>query len=126
MKNMGTPMKIVLGLVAVLILIGLIWFVVGFNLWALLILIVGVIVVLVIFLMFLGLLKWLQKRKSDPFERELASNTGAVPGGVTEASSRARLDDLRQKFEQGIETFRANGNDLSSLPWYVIVGKPVS
>ncbi|MCH7601709.1 MAG: hypothetical protein IIB54_02970 [Planctomycetes bacterium] len=126
MKNMGTPMKIVLGLVAVLILIGLIWFMVGFNLWALLILIAGVIVVLVIFLMFLGLLKWLQKRKSDPFERELASNTGAVPGGVTEASSRARLDDLRQKFEQGIETFRANGKDLYSLPWYVIVGEPGS
>ena len=64
MKNMGTPMKIVLGLVVVLILIGLFWLMVGFNMWAMLFLIGGVVVVLIIFMMFLGFLKLLQKRKS--------------------------------------------------------------
>ncbi len=60
MKNMGTGMKIVLGLVAVLILIGLFVFMVGFSLWAMLVMIVGIVVVLIIFLMFLVFLKLLQ------------------------------------------------------------------
>ena len=35
--------------------------------------------------------------------RVVAGSAAAVPSGVSEASSRARLDELRQKFVQGVQ-----------------------
>lgn len=93
---------------------------------ALIVFLVGLVAVGGLMILYGLILKVLKKRKSKPFESALAGNTGAVPGSVSEAASRARLDDLRRKFEQGINTFKAHGKDLYSLPWYVIVGEPGS
>lgn len=90
------------------------------------ILAIGVAVVAIV----LGLYRWILKRrdkgKSKPLERKLAENTAATPTGVSDASQRARVDDLRKKFQEGVATFHEHGKDMYSLPWYLLVGEPGS
>ncbi len=66
------------------------------------------------------LLKMRQRGRSVPFARLLARGSATV----TDPARRARLDDLRRSFEEGVEKFRAAGKDLYSLPWYLMVGPP--
>lgn len=75
---------------------------------------------------FKGVLKMIDKGKAKPFERRLAENAGAAPMGVSDAARRARLDDLRRRFEEGVATFREHGKDIYALPWYLLVGEPGS
>lgn len=75
---------------------------------------------------FKGVLKMVDKGKAKPFERRLAENAGAAPMGVSDAARRARLDDLRRRFEEGVATFREHGKDIYALPWYLLVGEPGS
>ena len=75
---------------------------------------------------YVAILKRLKKRKSKPFEKDIKKSGGAVPAGVTGAADRARLDEMRKRFEKGIITFRENGKDIYGLPWYVIIGEPGS
>lgn len=93
---------------------------------ALIVFLVGLVAVGGLMILYGLILKVLKKRKAKPFESAIAGNTGAVPGSVSDAASRARLDDLRRKFEQGINTFKQHGKDIYSLPWYAIVGEPGS
>ena len=78
----------------------------------------------------MGLFGWLvqraRKRKAKPMEQSLKANSAATPQGVTEPGRRARLDDIRKNFEDGVEKFRAAGKNLYSLPWYALVGEPGS
>ena len=78
----------------------------------------------------MGGLYWLvqkyRQRKARPMERSLRDNLAATPQGVTEPARRARLDDLRKNFEDGVDKFKAAGKNLYSLPWYVLVGEPGS
>lgn len=77
-------------------------------------------------LLYRSFLKWRDRERVKPFERRLAENSGATPQGVTDATRRARLDDLRRKFEEGITTFKEHGKDLYAMPWYLLVGEPGS
>ncbi|MCZ6836334.1 MAG: hypothetical protein O7G85_11215 [Planctomycetota bacterium] len=122
LSELSGPVKFVLALVLVGVVVGL-CMLMGISGWTLLVLFLGLLGVLVLMLFFFAILKWRTKRKAAPFERDLAGNTGAVPSNISEASSRARLDDLRQKFLQGIETFKTHGKDIYSVPWYAIVGE---
>ena len=90
------------------------------------ILLVGVIAVVLLLTVFGLLVKWMKKRKAAPMERDIVGQAAGAPTGVSAASRRAALDDLRRNFETGIGTFRAAGKNLYSLPWYVIVGEPGS
>lgn len=46
----------------------------------------------------------------------------STAGGKSDPAETARRDDLRKKFEEGVETFRKAGKDLYSLPWVLLVG----
>ena len=72
------------------------------------------------------ILKKLDKGKSKPFEEKLSENTAASPSGVSDPNARAKLDDLRRKFEEGIQTFKDHGKNLYSMPWFALVGEPGS
>ncbi|MEM1185695.1 MAG: type VI secretion protein IcmF/TssM N-terminal domain-containing protein [Planctomycetota bacterium] len=72
------------------------------------------------------ILKRMDKGKSTPFLQRLRENSSAAPSAVNDPSARARLDDLRRKFEEGIQTFKDHGKDLYSVPWYALVGEPGS
>lgn len=70
--------------------------------------------------------KKLEKRKGKPFEQKIAESSAAAPQGVSDPGSRAKLDDLRKRFDEGIQVFKEHGKDLYTMPWYVIVGEPGS
>ncbi len=72
------------------------------------------------------LLKRMDKGRSTPFLQKLRENSSAAPSAVNDPAARARLDDLRRKFEEGIATFKDHGKDIYSVPWYVLVGEPGS
>jgi len=67
-----------------------------------------------------------QKQQNKQFGGELSQHSSATPRGVSDPGQRARLDDMRKKFQSGIEAYKSRGKDLYKLPWYVIVGEPGS
>lgn len=67
-------------------------------------------------------LKYKDKVKAGAFLKGVIERSRGGGGGATDPAAKAKLDDLRKKFEEGVETFKQNGKDLYSLPWYVLVG----
>lgn len=92
----------------------------------LMIVLIGLAVVALLLFVYRLVLKGMEKRKADPFAKNLSQNSAAAPQGISEPAKRARLDDLRKTFESGIEKFRAAGKNLYSTPWYLLVGEPGS
>jgi len=123
-KNLPTPFKIGLSVLAGGSILGAMLFLVPSRvLW---IIFVGLAVVALILLLYWRLLKWLKKRKAAPMEHGVIENASAAPQGISEAAHLARLDELRKKFEEGITKFQAAGKSLYNFPWYMIVGEPGS
>lgn len=69
---------------------------------------------------------WKRKKHAARMSGELQQHSSASPRAIADPGARARLDDLRKKFEQGVQEYRSRGKDLYTLPWYVIVGEPGS
>ncbi|MDX2117296.1 MAG: type VI secretion protein IcmF/TssM N-terminal domain-containing protein [Planctomycetota bacterium] len=88
----------------------------------LIVLVVGSVLVALIMAGYAWFLKFKDKGKSGSFMQRLKSAAGATPAAVADPAKRARLDDLRRKFEEGVEKFRSAGKDIYSLPWYLVVG----
>jgi hypothetical protein len=84
----------------------------------------GAALLLIILAAFKFLAKVRSKGKGVPFAKALTRLSS--PGAVADPAQKARLDDLRKRFEEGTEKFRANGKDIYSLPWYIIAGPPAS
>jgi len=85
----------------------------------------GIVAVALLLLAYGGLLKLLEKRKSGFMVSALGKhNSGS--GSISDAAQRAKLDDLRQTFEEGVRKFKNAGKDLYSLPWYPVIGEPGS
>ncbi|MHC4323387.1 MAG: type VI secretion protein IcmF/TssM N-terminal domain-containing protein [Planctomycetota bacterium] len=123
-KNLPTPFKIGLSVIAGGGILAMMLFLVPSRvLW---IIFIGLVVVALILLLYWRVLKWLKKRKAAPMENGVIENVSAAPQGVSEAAHLARLDDLRKKFEEGITKFQAAGKSLYNFPWYMIVGEPGS
>jgi hypothetical protein len=60
------------------------------------------------------------KSKGGKMASVLSRSSSA--GGKSDPGETARRDDLRKRFEEGVETFRKAGKDLYSLPWVLLVG----
>jgi hypothetical protein len=69
---------------------------------------------------------WTEKQHNQQFGGEIAQHTSATPRGLSDPGQRARLDDMRKKFQSGVDAYKSRGKDLYKLPWYVIVGEPGS
>jgi hypothetical protein len=69
---------------------------------------------------------WQRKKQAARMSGELQQHSSASPRAISDPGARARLDDLRKKFDQGVQEYRSRGKDLYTLPWYVIVGEPGS
>ncbi len=87
---------------------------------------IGIILVGLLVAVFYWLAQRFRRRKAKPMERGLRDNLATTPQGVSEPARRARLDDIRKNFEDGVEKFKSAGKNLYSLPWYVLVGEPGS
>src|SRR5581483_1824429 len=69
---------------------------------------------------------WIEKQHNQQFGGEISQHSSATPRGLSDPGQRARLDDLRKKFQTGVDAYKSRGKDLYKLPWYVIVGEPGS
>ncbi len=107
-------------------ILGAAYFIFGGNKMAMGIVAGGILLVALLLFLYRAILKMLDKRKASPLSQGIAGNAAAAPQGISEPARRARLDDLRRNFDQGVEKFRAAGKDLYSVPWYVLVGEPGS
>ena len=87
---------------------------------------IGFAVVVLLLLLYRYILKRLKIRKAAPMERGVINSASTAPQGISEAAHMARVDDLRKKFEDGIEKFRSAGKNLYDFPWYMIAGEPGS
>ena len=94
--------------------------------WISIVVIIGFAVVALIVALYARFLKRLRKRKAAPMEQGIMENASAAPQGVSEPAKMARLDDLRKRFESGIEKYRSAGKSLYDFPWYLVVGEPGS
>jgi hypothetical protein len=86
----------------------------------------GMILVAALVLAYQGLMKLRDAGKANPFTKLITGAAGGSPSGAIDPAMRARLDDLRKKFEDGVEKFKSAGKNLYAIPWYLLVGEPGS
>lgn len=123
MSNMKGPLRsalIVLGVVAILAVLTL----AGLPKGLMLVIAGGMLVVGLLILAWQFVIQLADRGKSGPFAKLIAGSAGG--GQIADPAMKARLDDLRKKFEEGIEKFRAAGKNLYAIPWYLLVGEPGS
>ncbi len=82
----------------------------------------GLVLAALLVFAFRGLMMLKDRAKAIPFGNLIKGAAGRSPAGVADPAKVARLDDLRKKFEEGVEKFKSAGKDLYSLPWYLLVG----
>jgi len=87
------------------------------------VLLIAVVLVTVLLLVYRAILKSGRKRKAARMEKSIAAHSAAAPAAASAPAARARLDDMRKSFEDGVAKFRAVGKNLYELPWYVMVGE---
>jgi hypothetical protein len=85
-----------------------------------LVVVIGIVVVALLIGLYILILKLKDKAKSGPFASLIAK--AGSRGGAADPAQKARMDDLRKKFEEGVNTFKSAGKDLYSLPWFLLVG----
>ena len=93
------------------------------NWWVFLI--VFAVVIAIVLGGFLIMVAWRRKKKSAQLGGQIQQHNSTARG-ISDPGQRARLDDMRKKFEQGVVEYRSRGKDLYTLPWYMIVGEPGS
>ncbi len=122
------PLRVYIGggVVAIAALLAFMKFFLHANWTTIGIIIGGILFVALLILGYVKFLGALSKGKANPLAQSIAGNAAASPQGISEPARRARLDDLRRNFEQGIDKFRAAGKNLYSVPWLVLVGEPGS
>ncbi len=97
-----------------------------FGRTGMLIMIVGVVALTLILGIYGWIVKKARRRKAAKFGSDMKGQSAATPQGVNQAGQIAMLDDMRKKFEEGVEKFKVAGKDIYDLPWYMIVGEPGS
>src|SRR5262245_14028311 len=55
---------------------------------------------------------WKEKQQNQQFGGELSQHSSATPRGLSDPGQRARLDDMRKKFQSGIDAYKSRGKDL--------------
>ena len=99
---------------------------IGFSPTVALIVAVGVLFVVVVLGLFAYVLKRRREARTAALGGELQQNTQVTPQAISDPARKARLQDLRKRFQQGLEKFNAVGKDLYKLPWYVVIGEPAA
>ncbi len=82
---------------------------------------IALVVAVLLVLGFRMFLTWRQKGRSAPFIGRLLGTTSGSPA-TADPAMRAKLDDLRKRFEEGIEKYKAAGKDVYAVPWVLMAG----
>jgi type VI protein secretion system component VasK len=120
---LSTPVKGALAIVFAVAIVAIVWCL-RRDTFAALIVCGGTVLVALVLLGYALVLQRLRHRRSSPMAQAILNNSGASPNSISQPGRRAALDDLRKKFQVGINKFSAAGKDLYSLPWYIVVGEP--
>jgi SAM-dependent methyltransferase len=83
----------------------------------------GVMGVGILLLLYAFALRQIQNRRAARFTESVQSQGAQSPSGLNKAEQIAKLDDLRRKFDEGVEVFRRAGKDFYSMPWYLLIGE---
>jgi hypothetical protein len=86
---------------------------------------IGLVLLVMAIAMFLFIRAALRKRKAQSMANELSQHSASAPAGVNDAAKRARLDDMRRTFGEGLTKF-GGADNIYKFPWYLIVGEPGS
>ena len=121
--NLPYPVRVLISALSVTTILGIAAMIDRSVLW---IVGIGLLVILLSLFLYLRIRKWRDKRRAAALGGQLAQNSATAPQGVSDPARRAKLDDLRQNFQKGVDKFRSAGKDLYSLPWYMVVGEPGS
>lgn len=121
--NLPTPVKALLAILTAGCVIGAAYMI---DPRAVGIVLIGLLVVAVLFGLYLLALHVVQRRRADGMGGQIEQHSTVAPRGISDPARRAKLDDLRQNFQKGLQRFRAAGKDIYSLPWYMVVGEPGS
>src|SRR5579859_434421 len=54
----------------------------------------------------------MEKQQNKQFGGEISQHSSATPRGLSDPGQRARLDDLRKKFQSGVDAYKSRGKDL--------------
>ena len=86
---------------------------------------IGLILLVIAIAAFFFIRALLRRRKAMSMANELTQHSSASPAGVNDAAKRARLDDMRRTFGEGLTKF-GGAENIYKFPWYLIVGEPGS
>src|SRR5436190_13907763 len=89
-------------------------------------LIIALVVLAIICGVYYGWKALKEKKQNQGIREDISQHSSATPRTLSDPGQRARLEDLRRKFQSGVEAYKSRGKDLYKLPWYVIVGEPGS
>ncbi len=78
--------------------------------------VLGLVAVGLLLLVYMLALKRVQKKTGGPLGRDIKQGFARRAARRHPAELIARLDDLRAKFEQGLETFKSAGKNIYNLP----------
>ncbi len=70
--------------------------------------------------------RWRTQQEKRRFNSALAQDNAAAPRAISDPNHRAKLDDLRRRFREGVAIYESRGKDLYKLPWHVFIGEPGS
>jgi hypothetical protein len=85
----------------------------------------GVVVVLVLVIAFEIFRRYKAKKEGKTFSESLKAMLKLQPRTAS-AEERSRLEQMREKFEEGIEKFRSAGRSVYDVPWFILIGEPGS
>jgi len=85
--------------------------------------IMGMLIMAMLLVTYRSMRRRRRKRKAAKLEKGISDHSASTAPAAAEPAARARLDDMRTQFENGIAKFRAVGKNLYQLPWYVLVGE---
>ncbi len=120
--NLPTPVKAVLALLTGTSIVGAVAMI---DPKLAVIVAIGFAVLIAAIALFFMLRSWGRKRKAKSMANELSMHSSAAPAGVNDAAKRARLDDMRRTFGEGLTKF-GDAENIYKFPWYLIVGEPGS
>ncbi|HEY5742118.1 MAG TPA: type VI secretion protein IcmF/TssM N-terminal domain-containing protein, partial [Terrimicrobiaceae bacterium] len=119
-SNFPVWLKSSIGIFALLVLVGI---GLGFGPIVSLIVAIGLLFAIVVLGIYSYLLKQRREARQTALGGELQQSAFATPAAVSDPARKARLEDLRRRFQEGLNRFKAAGKDLYKLPWYVVIGE---
>jgi hypothetical protein len=99
---------------------------VAFSPMVALIIAIGALFIIIVLGIYSYILKERRNARQAAMGGQLEQNNLATPVAINDPARKARVEDLRKRFQEGLDKFKAVGKDIYKLPWYVVIGEPAA